>query len=170
MNKAEMTDRLAARTGLSKSAAREAVDGVFAIIGKALANGGGPDYGVRHVRYRPPAPETIIMPSWPPGSATTTVRNRTGTTIFWAILELDTVDVWEFLAENTSPRAAAIQLVPAQVVPAALGETVYEERQLVLRNSTITRNPNPPHQEPENTDQTRHTGHKRRVFFCNLMY
>ena len=39
MNKAEMADRLAARTGLSKSAAREAVDGVFATIGDALANG-----------------------------------------------------------------------------------------------------------------------------------
>ena len=39
MNKAEMADRLAARTGLSKSAAREAVDGVFAAIGDALANG-----------------------------------------------------------------------------------------------------------------------------------
>ena len=39
MNKAEMADRLAARTGLSKSAAKEAVDGVFAAIGDALANG-----------------------------------------------------------------------------------------------------------------------------------
>ena len=39
MNKAEMADRLAARTGLSKAAAREAVDGVFAAIGDALANG-----------------------------------------------------------------------------------------------------------------------------------
>ena len=39
MNKAEMADRLAARTGLGKSAAKEAVDGVFAVIGDALANG-----------------------------------------------------------------------------------------------------------------------------------
>ena len=39
MNQAEMADRLAARTGLSKSAAKEAVDGVFAAIGDALANG-----------------------------------------------------------------------------------------------------------------------------------
>ena len=39
MNKAEMADRLAARTGLSKAAAREAVDGVFAAIGDALADG-----------------------------------------------------------------------------------------------------------------------------------
>ena len=39
MNKAEMAGRLAARTGLSKSVAREAVDGVFAAVGDALANG-----------------------------------------------------------------------------------------------------------------------------------
>ena len=39
MNKTEMADRLAARTGLSKSAAKEAVDSVFAAIGGALANG-----------------------------------------------------------------------------------------------------------------------------------
>ena len=39
MNKAEMADRLAARTGLGKAVAREAVDGVFAIIGEALADG-----------------------------------------------------------------------------------------------------------------------------------
>ncbi|MCY4438647.1 MAG: HU family DNA-binding protein [Deltaproteobacteria bacterium] len=39
MNKVEMADRLAARTGLGKSAAKEAVDGVFAAIGDALANG-----------------------------------------------------------------------------------------------------------------------------------
>ena len=37
MNKSEMADRLAARPGLGKAAAREAVDGVFAIIGHALA-------------------------------------------------------------------------------------------------------------------------------------
>ena len=39
MNKAEMADRLAARTGLSKLAARKTVDGVFAVIGDALADG-----------------------------------------------------------------------------------------------------------------------------------
>ena len=39
MNKAEMADRLAARTGLGKAVAREAVDGVFAIVGEALADG-----------------------------------------------------------------------------------------------------------------------------------
>ena len=39
MNNAEIANRLAARTGLSKGAARDAVDGVFATIGEALANG-----------------------------------------------------------------------------------------------------------------------------------
>ena len=39
MNKTEMADRLAARTGLGKGAARDAVDGVFVIIGEALADG-----------------------------------------------------------------------------------------------------------------------------------
>ena len=39
MNKAEMADRLAARTGLSNAIAREGVDGMFAAIGDALANG-----------------------------------------------------------------------------------------------------------------------------------
>ena len=39
VNKAEKTDRLVTRTGLSKSVAGEAVDGVSAAIGAALANG-----------------------------------------------------------------------------------------------------------------------------------
>ena len=39
MNKAETADRLAERAGLSKAVAREAVDGLFAVIGEALANG-----------------------------------------------------------------------------------------------------------------------------------
>ena len=39
MNKAGMADRLAARIGLSKTVAREAVDDVFAPIGDAIANG-----------------------------------------------------------------------------------------------------------------------------------
>ena len=39
MNKAETADRVAARTGMSKAVAREAVDGLFAVIGEALANG-----------------------------------------------------------------------------------------------------------------------------------
>ena len=38
MNKVEMADRLSARTGMSKAAARDAVDSVFATIGEALAN------------------------------------------------------------------------------------------------------------------------------------
>ena len=39
MNKAEMADRLATRTGMKKAAAKDAVDSVFATIGEALANG-----------------------------------------------------------------------------------------------------------------------------------
>ena len=39
MNKAETADRLAVRAALSKAVAREAVDGLFAVIGEALANG-----------------------------------------------------------------------------------------------------------------------------------
>ena len=39
MNKGQMADRLAARTGLNKAAARVAVDSVFETIGEALANG-----------------------------------------------------------------------------------------------------------------------------------
>ena len=39
MNKAEMADRLASRTGLNKAAARDAVDSMFATTGEALANG-----------------------------------------------------------------------------------------------------------------------------------
>ena len=39
MNKAEMADRLAARTVLNKAAARDVVDSIFAVIGEALANG-----------------------------------------------------------------------------------------------------------------------------------
>ena len=56
MNKTEMADRLAARTGLSKSAARDAVDGVFAIIGEALADGEDvrlPGFGTFGARSRP---------------------------------------------------------------------------------------------------------------------
>ena len=37
MNKAEMADRLASRTGLNKVGARDAVDSMFAVIGEALA-------------------------------------------------------------------------------------------------------------------------------------
>ena len=39
MNKSELAERLASRTGVSKAAAKDAVDGVFDIIGEALANG-----------------------------------------------------------------------------------------------------------------------------------
>ena len=39
MNKSELAERLAGRTGMSKAAAKGAVDGVFETIGEALANG-----------------------------------------------------------------------------------------------------------------------------------
>ncbi len=39
MNKSELAERLADRTGMSKAAAKDAVDGVFDTIGEALANG-----------------------------------------------------------------------------------------------------------------------------------
>lgn len=39
MNKGELTKRLAGRTGISKAAAKDAVDGVFETIREALANG-----------------------------------------------------------------------------------------------------------------------------------
>ena len=39
MNKVETAERLAARTGMNKAAAKGAVDGVFEVIGQALVNG-----------------------------------------------------------------------------------------------------------------------------------
>lgn len=39
MNKADVAERLAQRTGMSKAVARDAVDGIFAAIGGALAGG-----------------------------------------------------------------------------------------------------------------------------------
>ena len=39
MNKVELAERLAARTGMNKVGAKDAVDGVFEAIGQALANG-----------------------------------------------------------------------------------------------------------------------------------
>ena len=56
MNKTEMADRLAARTGLGKGAARDALDGLFAIIGEALADGEDvrlPGFGTFGTRSRP---------------------------------------------------------------------------------------------------------------------
>jgi len=71
MHKAEMADRLAARTGLSKAVAREAVDGVFAAIGDALANGeevriaGFGAFGTRSrpARIRPGGRSTSCRPA-----------------------------------------------------------------------------------------------------------
>ena len=56
MNKAEMVGRLAARTGLREAVASDAVDGVFAIIGEALADGEDvrvPGFGTFGTRSRP---------------------------------------------------------------------------------------------------------------------
>ena len=56
MNKTEMADRLAARTGLGKGAARDAVDDVFAIIAEALADGEEvrlPGFGTFGTKNRP---------------------------------------------------------------------------------------------------------------------
>ncbi len=39
MNKSELGERLADRTGMTKAAAKDAVEGVFEVIGEALANG-----------------------------------------------------------------------------------------------------------------------------------
>ena len=39
MNKSELAERLAGWAGMSKAAAKDAVDGVFEVIGEALANG-----------------------------------------------------------------------------------------------------------------------------------
>ena len=39
MNRSELAERLAGRTGMSKAGARDAVDGVFEAIGEDLANG-----------------------------------------------------------------------------------------------------------------------------------
>ena len=39
MKKVELAERLAARMGMNKAAAKDAVDGVFEVIGLALANG-----------------------------------------------------------------------------------------------------------------------------------
>ena len=60
MNKVELAERLAARTGMNKAAAKDAVDGVFEVIGQAWANGeearilGFGTFGTRNrpARYR----------------------------------------------------------------------------------------------------------------------
>ena len=39
MNKSKLAERLADRTGMSKVAAKDAVDGVFDVIAESLANG-----------------------------------------------------------------------------------------------------------------------------------
>ncbi len=56
MNKGQLADSLAARTGLNKTAALHAVDGVFAEIAEALARGDEvriPGFGAFVTRNRP---------------------------------------------------------------------------------------------------------------------
>ena len=56
MNKSELAERLSGRTGMSKTAAKDAVDGVFKMIGEALANGDEArilGFGMFGIRKRP---------------------------------------------------------------------------------------------------------------------
>ncbi len=56
MNKSQLASGLAARTGMSRAAALEAVDGVFAEIGEALAGGDTVQivgFGTFLTRHRP---------------------------------------------------------------------------------------------------------------------
>ena len=56
MNKAEMVERLAARTDQTRAAAREAVDSAFGMIGEALADGEEvqlPGFGTFTAKARP---------------------------------------------------------------------------------------------------------------------
>lgn len=87
MNKSELSERLAEQTGMSRIAAKEAVDGVFGAIGESLANGedvriiGFGTFGVRSRSARnarnPRTGETIsvaasTVPVFKPGR---TLRN-----------------------------------------------------------------------------------------------
>ena len=56
MNKSQLAERLAGRTGMSKAVAKHAVDGVFERIGDALAKGEDvrfPGFGAFDARNRP---------------------------------------------------------------------------------------------------------------------
>ena len=56
MNKSELAERLAGRTGMSKAAAKDGVEGVFEAIGEALANGEEArilGFGTFGTRYHP---------------------------------------------------------------------------------------------------------------------
>ena len=90
MNKSELSERLAERTGMSRIAAKEAVDGVFGAIGESLANGedvrilGFGTFGVRNRSARnarnPRTGEAILVaastvPVFKPGR---TLRNAVG--------------------------------------------------------------------------------------------
>ena len=64
MNKAEMAERLAARTGLKMAGARDAVDSMFTVIDEDLANGEGvrvAGFGTFH-RQDPPGPYRLQPP------------------------------------------------------------------------------------------------------------
>ena len=112
MNKTKVADRLAARTGLSKGAARDAVDGVFAVIGEALANGedvrlpGFGSFGTRTWLARtgrnPRTGEAVSIP------ASTTPTFRAGKTL------KDTVKgAWGIVMappENIAPGSASSRL------------------------------------------------------------
>ena len=57
MNKSQLAERLAGRTGMSKAVAKNAVDGVFEAIGEALVNGEEArilGFGTFRTRNRPP--------------------------------------------------------------------------------------------------------------------
>ena len=56
MNKSELAERLAGRTGMTKAAAKDAIDGVFETTGEALANSEEariPGFGAFGTRNRP---------------------------------------------------------------------------------------------------------------------
>ena len=56
MNKSGLAKHLAGRTGITKAAAKDTVDGVFEVIGEALANGEDvrlPGFGTFGTRERP---------------------------------------------------------------------------------------------------------------------
>ena len=56
MNKSELGERLADRTGMTKAAAKHAVDGMFEVIAEALADGEDvriPGFGTFGTRARP---------------------------------------------------------------------------------------------------------------------
>ena len=83
MNKSKLAERLADWTGMSKVAAKDAVDGVFDVIAESLANGEEVrilGFGAFDTRERPRAPRATrgqASPSQsqlPPGLSSSRVR------------------------------------------------------------------------------------------------